>query len=190
MLETLDAVLREDKVTLKDLRTIVGKLIWASSVASLGLVYASKALRQIKGMKEERASLIVDLSLPRFKKTRDTLVWFAELLVQWCGIAVYTETAWQYASTVHGCSSDSSPIGGAFTTPDSYSFWVWCTCGCADTTNIMRLELASILIGLSTRMAPLFSGRLVSWLCDSLSGVSCFNKGYAQDEMSRTQVLL
>jgi hypothetical protein len=180
----LDRVLRENEVSLSELRSLVGKLLWASSVATLGYVYASQALRQIDGMKNLKGTYLVDLSNARFKKTRATLTWFAELFIQWCGIGVYRESIWQKASTIHGCSSDSSPLGGAFTTPDSYSFWLWCDCGCAKTTNIMRLELAAILIGLSTRMAPLFSGRLVAWLSDCLSGVSCFNKGYADDEMS------
>jgi hypothetical protein len=180
----LDTVLKNNTVSLGELRTLVGKLIWTSAIATLGYIYAHKALQQMDAMKNESRKFVVDLSLPRFKETRKTLTWFAELLIQWCGIAVYRETRWEFATSFYGCSGDSSPIGGAFTTPFTYSFWLWCDCGCAKTTNIMRLELASILIGLSTGMAPLFSGRLVAWMCDCGSAVSAFNKGYADDDMS------
>jgi len=180
----LNSALVKGSIQYGELRSLVGRLIWISAVATMGYVYAHKALVQMEAMRSERKSFVVNLSLKRYEATRGTLTWFSDLLVQWCGVAVYRETRWEYASEFHGCSSDASPIGGAFTTPTEYSFWIWCKCGCADTTNTMRLELATILIGLSTRMGGIFSGLLVQWLSDSSSGVSAFNAGYAKDPMS------
>jgi hypothetical protein len=129
-------------------------------------------------------SHIIQLNEDNQKRARWALNWFAELYVQWCGISVYRDWRWLSASEFFGCSSDASPIGGGFTTKDEYALWKWCTCGCASTDNIMRLELATMLIGLVTRMAVKFSGLLVIWTTDTGSGVSAFNKGYADDDIS------
>jgi hypothetical protein len=182
--QTIHEILSKGSLSYGELRSIIGKCIWTCAVAPLGFVYAHKALTQIEAMRNEKKSFLVDLKQSRFESLRKVLKWFAELYIQWCGVAVYRETRWENATTFYGCSGDSSPVGGGFTTPTEYSFWIWCTCGCADTKNIMRLELATILIGLSTRMATMFSGNLVIQLCDSLSGVTCFNKGYADDDIS------
>jgi hypothetical protein len=167
-----------------ELRSIIGKIIWACAVAPLGFVYAHKVLIQVEAMKLEKRSFRVNLNSNRFETVRSVLTWFAELFIQWCGVAVYRETRWEKADAFHGCSGDSSPIGGGFATPTDYSFWTWCSCGCADTTNVMRLELATILIQLATKSALLFSGHLVIQLSDSSSGVTSFNKGYSDDPMS------
>jgi hypothetical protein len=176
--------LRKGELTFKELRSIVGKCVWACAVAPLGFVYAHKALLQVEAMKNESSSFVVNLGSSRFSNTKSALTWFSELFIQWCGVAVYREIRWENASSFFGCSGDASPVGGAFTTPSNYSFWTWCKCGCADTKNTMRLELATILISLATRMASLFTGKLVIQLSDSSSGVTAFNKGYADDPIS------
>jgi hypothetical protein len=72
----LDTVLKNNTVTLGELRTLVGKLIWTSAIASLGYIYAHKALQQMDAMKNESRKLVVDLSLPRFKETRNFFMSF------------------------------------------------------------------------------------------------------------------
>jgi hypothetical protein len=129
------AYLDQGRLTFGELRSIIGKCVWACAVAPLGFVYAHRALLQVEAMKNEKRSFEVNLSSKRFSSTRDVLTWFAELFIQWCGVAVYRETVWEKADTYFGCSGDASPIGGGFTTPDNYSFWIWCSCGCADTKN-------------------------------------------------------
>jgi hypothetical protein len=180
----INSILKKGGLSIQDLESVNGKLVWLCAVVPIAWVYAKVIWSCLTVAKDNRKSRYVKLS--SFPKLQSTLSWFADLLVSWCGISYNMETRWIEASPadLSGVAGDASDRGGAFVTPDHYSFWKWCPhCLELINGNVSILELATVLIGYACKIGGLHSGKLILWLSDNSGGISNYNKGYGDDPL-------
>lgn len=86
--------------------------------------------------------------------------------------------------------SDSSPLGGAFLTATTFTYWTWCPC-CWEKLNgdISALELACVVLGVGNGIGDYARGKNLYWLTDSKSSCQTFHKGYNSNPLSNSLVL-
>lgn len=184
IVQELNRILRAGELSIKDLESINGKLVWICAVIPIAWVYAKivwSILTIAKDVSHQKR-----VKLEKYPKLKSTLAWFSDTLISWCGISYNMETRWieSTSSDLSGCAGDASNKGGAFVTPDHYSYWKWCPhCINMIKGNISILELATVLIGYASRIGGLHSGKMILWLSDNSGGISDFNKGYGKDPL-------
>jgi hypothetical protein len=122
----------------------------------------------------------------------EALTWFKKTLMVWSGTSFlrHFDSLIPQLGGVLGCASDASKIGGSFTTPTHYGFWVWCPC-CVEKSryDMTILELGAILIGFSTSIGAKLATQRVIWLTDNKAGTFDYSNGYAKGCPLRSQIV-
>jgi hypothetical protein len=177
-------VLKDGGLSFKSLEILNGRIVWVCSIIPIAWVYAKMIWAVLTKAGQRGVKYIV---LSKFVSLQRSLQWFRDMLTCWCGISYNMESRWEAANAIDfdGCSSDASKLGGAFVTVDSYSWWSWCPC-CVEKcqSDMTPLELGSILIGYTTKIGGIHSGKLIFWLTDNGAATTAFNKGYSADSLT------
>jgi hypothetical protein len=182
----------------KCLERMTGVLVWVSQIIKSANCFASilwKVLYRYKKINEKRSWKERTYFKVMYEKEpllREALVWFKKTLMVWSGTSYLRHFDWLVPQLggVLGCASDASKIGGSFTTPTHYGWWVWCPC-CVEKAkgDMTLLELGAILIGFSTSIGAQLATQRVIWLTDNLAGSWDYSNGYAKNCPVRSQIV-
>lgn len=193
----LTKVLNSTASSLEDIRRLSGLLTWSCQVIFKGMAYASfiwrwveklnKRLRQSKQSKSGKPlSKKTPFPIPGSGRTRQALEWFNAVLAQHTGTFIFHPTGSLHVNHADSLAvSDSSKLGAAFHLSTSnkhvFSFWKWCSC-CVISLNdcISTLELATILVGLSTDIGSHSRMKDLTWETDNQPTAIWWKKGYSK----------
>jgi hypothetical protein len=198
IVEELITILRKESIDFKRLSQITGKLVWAAQIIRSANCFVSMLWKA--GTKYERITAGREWSERNYHKikfdnephVRDALMWFKKTLMVWSGTSYLRHFDWliPQRDDVLGCASDASKVGGSFTTPTSYSYWVWCDCCVKRAEGDMTLlEIASTLIGFSSAIASQMATRRVLWVTDNKGSSDDYKKGYAKECEVTSQIV-
>ena len=194
----LIALLESELIELKALEKIVGKLTWASQIIQTANCYASILWKL--GTKYNK----ITAGATHFNKVhyriyfknepalKEALSWFKKTLSVWSGTSYLRHFDWliPQLDKVLGCASDASKIGGSYTTPSSYGYFVWCPC-CVEKAgdDMTLLEIGSTLVGFGTAIASQLATQRILWLTDNFGSSCDYKKGFASDCPVRSQIV-
>ena len=91
-----------DSCSVKELRSLIGKLCFAARVAQPGRVFISAALETLRNA--SGSSIIISPSL------RADLAWWREFITSWNGVAVVPDAGWSSPDVIH-LWTDASALG-------------------------------------------------------------------------------
>jgi hypothetical protein len=176
--DLITEVLSAEKFEVGTLRTLLGKLLWASNIIVEGMPVASKIWHFTdKYLNYPKRRMI---TLPADCEARKSLEWFRSVFLQFNG-TLFISSFGTVTLNNADCltfASDSSHIGAAFLSAEFYGFWKWCPhCYKRSNSNIMLFELLATLIGFNSGIADQCRGKSVVWVTDSLSGVGVYKSG-------------
>jgi len=178
IIDLLRDVLSAIKIEVGVLRTLLGKLLWASNIIVEGMPVASRIWHfsdKFLGWSKHRK-----ITLPPDCEARKSLEWFQSVLLQFNGTIFFSSfgTVTLNNADCLTFASDSSHIGAAFLSAEFYGFWKWCPhCYKRSKSNIMLFELLATLTGFNSGIADECRGKSVVWVTDSLSGVGVYKSG-------------
>jgi len=189
--------INQGSIELIELGNIKGQLTWVSAIIQSATCYSSlcwKAEAKHNAITKNKSH--IGRTHHKIQLSTEPLlllsfIWFKNILLAWAGTSYLRHLNWEYAQDdVLGCSSDASKIGGAFTTPTRYGWYIWCPCCIKQIKDDMTaFELAAILIGLYTVIAGTLTTRRILWITDNDASATDYAKGYSSHCPVRSSII-
>jgi hypothetical protein len=189
--------INQNSIELKELESIKGQLTWVSAIIQSATCYSSlcwksEAKHQTLTKNFSHKSRIHHkINLSTEPLLLEAFIWFKNILLTWAGTSYLRHLNWEYAQDeLLGCASDASKVGGAFTTPTRYGWYIWCPCCIKQIKHDMTtFELAAILIGLYTVIAGTLTTKRILWITDNDASATDYAKGYSSHCPVRSSII-
>jgi hypothetical protein len=189
IVEAIEGFISRTYISVRDLRHITGVLVHYGQVIESSNCY-NAILWKAVGRYAKGFSKSAKIHWDKHFLLKESLQWFKDTFMIWSGVSLQQELDWvSHEST--GTSSDASHIGGAFLTPDTYSFFIWCPC-CIKTWNkdMTPLELGTTCIGIGTSIGRSLISKRVLWISDNSAGCYDYNRGYSRTNEMTSRIIM
>jgi len=171
----IDKFVSNKLVKFSNLKSLNGRLLWASITIKEGIKYASNVWKFLDQMEKSHKSLITIT-----KEARSSLLWFKRTLSQHSGIVFFDPTPIGKPVKTLGAVSDSSHIGAGFATISHFSLWKWCAHCVKEINDINLLELSACAILLASGVGNYATHSRLIWIGDNQASGINLSKEYGK----------
>jgi hypothetical protein len=162
-------------IRLKDLQSLIGKLMWVSQVAPQGRVFIQALINRTRG--KSKGSALIRLN----GACIDDLTWWLGFLPNWDGVSLLEEVQWR-DGTIENLFTDASDWGGGATFESYYTWFQWPPDLSLDRYNIQIRELYALLVAVLT-FRRFWERRRYIIRTDNLANVMAVRKGGCQNRL-------
>jgi hypothetical protein len=176
----MDSVLQTKEISLKDLQSLVGSLIWAGRVEPLVRPFIRPFIDQIKVYNhQERQGKTLDIKIPQ--ELILILEWWKAYLPKWKGRRLFLSHKPVFVPTIASDAATSAGIGAVFgneTLQEEVPAWL-------RGHDINELELYGVVRGFK-KWAPKLKGKFVVLLTDNTAAMwACQNMSSPTPHMNK-----